>query len=152
MNFGRWLRERRAHRRAMEKLRIEHGSRKEVADAQAIPKIVVGVMAVMAIVAVAGLTAVVALLIAPVEGSLRCHGKVDGNVQFDGREIRTAGLYDWTGHMVRSEYVGGIPAREGINVPDFTQGRINGIDIECEGSGKWPAYMLFPIIFSEVSP
>ncbi len=79
---------------------------------------------------------------APIESALSCHARVEGNVQFDGREIRTAGLYDWDGNLSEPTFWNGLPARSSMNAVDFTQARINVVDIECEGSGKAPFYAL----------
>ena len=84
---------------------------------------------------------------APVSGELECDGSVAGNVQFDGREVNLAGAAHWvdissTQRVWRNvswsyPLTDGVPAGL-INVPDFTQFKLNGLTLHCKVKGTMP--------------
>lgn len=94
---------------------------------------------------------------APVSTSIDCDFTIEGNLQFDGREVNATSAYRRTTSYDRqgrssttyepltTTYVGtDIPAGT-INVPDFTQFKLTKITGHCNGDATLPARMIAEI-------
>ncbi len=79
--------------------------------------------------------------LAPTSTAFDCDFRVEGNVQFDGREVDVSHQSRVFHYPLTDE----VPAGE-INVPDFEQFRVNVIDGRCSGNIVLPARFLAEVM------
>ncbi len=77
----------------------------------------------------------------PTSTSFDCDFRVEGNVQFDGREVDVSHQSRVFHYPLTDE----VPADQ-INVPDFEQFRVNVIDARCSGNIVLPARVLAEVM------